>query len=278
MSQFGYGADRWRAPRLTARLAPLQIPNRVPSVAFTTDLAGGGVMSSDADQPASGDAPDAQTFVIPLHRAIARLSPDAIVVKQSRAGLIGPLIEIALTLAIVWAIVNFINSLPLFLLFVLLLVLIVLGPLGVIGLVNNLAGTSFLMERAKFSARWQQGLLGMGIGTYELVPFDRIQRFEVITDYDDTLASGLEQDVVHWEIALIKDNDRELNVGSVVAARLLALEAGERANDLASALGAMSGASVLLADLAGIEDPEADLPDDEAADDQYDANEQDEQD
>lgn len=236
-------------------------------------------MSSDADQPSPpplgpDDASSADgSYTIPLHRAIARVSPDAIAVKQSRTGLVGPLIEIALTLVIVWAIVAFINSLPLFLLFVLLMLLIVLGPLGVIGLVNNLAGTSFIMERAKFSARWQQGLLGMGIGTYELVPFDRIQRFQVVTDYDDELASGIEQDVVRWEVVLVKDNDRELAVGSVVAARLLALEAGERANDLASALATMSEAPVALADLEGIDDPEADLIDDEAADDQYDADE-----
>lgn len=230
-------------------------------------------MSSDSDRPAEdSDAVGATSFTIPLHRAIAHVTPESIAVKQSRAGLIGPLIEIAITLAIVWVMVTFINSLPLLLLFFLLLLLIVLGPLGVIGLVNNIAGTSFLMEREKYSARWQQGLLGMGIGTYELVPFNRIKRFEVITDYDDVLASGIEQDVVHWEVTLIKDNDRELNVGSVVAARLLALEAGERANDLATALGEMSGASVVLADLEGIEDPEADLYEDEPDSDQYDAD------
>ncbi len=226
-------------------------------------------MPSDADQTPSsppdpeGDPPPEASYTIPLHRAIAHVSPEAIAVKQSRAGLVGPLIEIALTLAVVWAIVAFINTLPLFVLFVLLVLLIVLGPLGVIGLVNNLAGTSFLMERAKYSARWQQGLLGMGIGTYELVPFNRIQRFEVMTDYDDVLASGIEQDVVHWEVILIKDNDRELTVGSVVAARVLALEAGERANDLAEALAAMSEAHVVLADLEGIDDPEADLYEDD---------------
>ena len=226
-------------------------------------------MSPDA-QPADADPddgspaparPGGDSYTIPLHRAIAHISPDRIAVKQSRTGLVGPLIEIAITLLVVWAIVTFINTLPLIVLFFLLILLIVLGPLGVIGLVNNLAGTSFLMERAKYSARWQQGLLGMGIGTYELVPFDRIQRFEVMTDYDDVLASGIEQDVVHWEVTLVKDNDRELAVGSVVAARLLALEAGERANALAEALAAMAGAHLVLADLEGIDDPEADLDD-----------------
>jgi ABC-type transport system involved in cytochrome bd biosynthesis fused ATPase/permease subunit len=227
----------------------------------------------DSDRHASEAAPTA----IPLHRATARITPDSIAIKQTRAGLIGPLIEIALTLVVVWVMVTFINSLPLIVLVLLLLLLIVLGPLGIIGLVNNLAGTSFLMEREKYSARWQQGLLGMGIGTYELVPFNRIQRFEVVTDYDDVLGSGIEQDVVHWEVVLVKDNDRELAVGSVVSARLLALEAGERANALAEALGEMSEASVVLADLEGIDDPEADLDEDTdlgGTDDEYDAGDE----
>ena len=232
-------------------------------------------MPSDANRPTLRDGdPPAPARQIPLHRAIARVTPDSIAVKQARTGLIGPLIALAITALAVWAMATFIATLPLFLLFLLLIVTIVVGPLAVIGFVNNVAGTAFLMEREKQSARWQQGLLGLGIGTYELVPFWRIQRFAVITDYDDVLASGIEQDVVHWEVILVKDNDRELAVGSVVGARLLALEAGERANDLAAALGEMSGADVVLADLDGIEDPEADLyelEDDDHAHDGYDA-------
>ena len=56
----------------------------------------------------------------------------------------------------------------------------------------------------------------------------------------------------------MKTNARELAVGSVVAARFLACEAGKRANELAVALGAMSGGSVELAELEGIHDPEKD--------------------
>ena len=216
--------------------------------------------------------PDASPTTIPLHRATARITPDAIAIKQTRAGLIGPLISLGITVIVVWLLVTFIATLPLFVLFVLLILIILLGPLSVIGLVNNVAGTGFLMERAKQSARWQQGLLGLGIGTYELVPFWRIRRFAVITDYDYVLASGIEQDVVNWEVILVKDNDRELAVGSVVAARPLAREAGERANELATALGEMSGVPVEPADLEGIEDPEADLYEPEEDDDGYDAD------
>ena len=223
-------------------------------------------MSKDADEvhglsKLHDDEPPifASLEMIPLHKAVARITPDSIAVKQSRAGLVGPLVALAITTVSVWVMTVFISVVPLALLVLLLFVTIVFGPLGIIGLVNNVAGTSFIMEREKQSARWQQGLLGLGIGTYELVPFWDIDHFEVITDYDDVLSSGIEQDVVHWEVVLVKANARELAVGSVVAARLLALDAGRRANELAVALGEMSGGSVELADLEGIDDPEGPL-------------------
>ena len=208
-------------------------------------------MASDTHEDSSNDAVAESAIAgrrtIPLHRAVAVITPHSIAVRQSRAGLVGPLIEMAVTLVAIWAIARYMSSWPLSLLFVLALVVTVLGPLALIGFVNNMVGSSFLMERAKESARWQQGLLGLGIGTFELVPFWRIARFEVRSDYDDELASGVEQDVVDWQVLLVKDNAKELTVGRVVAARSLADEAGERANALALALGEMSGAEVAVA-------------------------------
>ncbi len=215
-----------------------------------------------SDNPTADPAAGEQRR-IPLHRAVAVLTADSIAVRQSRAGLVGPLIELALTVAAVWSIARFMNSWPLGVLFVLALVVTVLGPLALIGFVNNVVGSSFLMERAKQSARWQQGLLGLGIGTFELVPFGRVQHFKVLSDYDDELASGMEQDVVDWEVILVKDNDKELIVGRVVAARPLAHEAGERANALAAALGEMSGAETVLAVLPSLEDDDDQLDADE---------------
>jgi len=220
--------------------------------------------SSDAGAEGVADVRHA----IPLHRAVAVVTPESIAVRQTRAGLIGPLIELVITALAVWAIVRFMGSWPLGVLFVLALVVTVLGPLALIGFVNNVAGSSFMMERAKESARWQQGLLGLGIGTFELVPFGRVQHFKVTSDYDDELASGMDQDVVDWEVILVKDNDKELTVGRVLAARPLAHEAGARANELAAALGEMSGAETVLAVLPPPEDDDDYLDADEVS---YDA-------
>lgn len=59
------------------------------------------------------------------------------------------------------------------------------------------------------------------------------------SDFDDELGSGDLQDVVRWEVRLVKDNDRVLEIGSITTARPLAEEALERANDLATALAVM---------------------------------------
>ena len=91
---------------------------------------------------------------------------------------------------------------------------------------------------------FQQGFLGLGLGTRDLVPFGRIARIEVGGDFETELGSGDLQDVVRWEISLVKDNGRVLPFASVLAARPLAAEALERANIVARATAEMCGAPV----------------------------------
>ena len=181
---------------------------------------------------------------IPLQRAYAAITPDTIAVRPSRSGAVVPAVQALLTAVAVWVLVAFMNVLPLWALMALLLFAIVAGPTAMLGFVYQVAGSAFLMERPKGTCRWQQGFLGLGLGTEELVPFARIQRIEVTGDFDAELPGGDLQDVVHWEVRLIKDNDRSLLVASVVAARPLAAEALDRANDLAAALGEMASARV----------------------------------
>jgi predicted membrane metal-binding protein len=182
---------------------------------------------------------------IALNRAYAVISPDQITIKPARMGLVGPAIQSLLTLAALWAMVTYINSLPLWLLMVLLTFVIVSGPIAVLGLVYNILGSAFLMERKKGTCRWQQGFLGLGLGTRELVPFPRIGSIEVTGNFEEELGSGDLQDVVHWQLWLVKDNGRTLPIASISAARPLADIGLERANTLAEALAEMSGSKVV---------------------------------
>ena len=186
---------------------------------------------------------------IPLLRSYAVVTADAINIRPSRRDLIGPVVQAALALVAVWALVTFMNALPLWVLMALLLFAILAGPTAMLGFVYQVAGSAFLMERAKGTCRWQQGFLGLGLGTRELVPFPRIQRIEVGGDFAEELPSGDLQDVVRWEVRLVKDNERALVVGLVVVARPLAAEALARANDLGQALAEMAGAPFVAATL-----------------------------
>ena len=186
---------------------------------------------------------------IALHRAYASIEADTISVRPSRRDIVGPIVQATLAGIAVWVLATFMDTLPLWVLGALLLFAIVAGPTAMLGFVYQVAGSAFLMERAKETCRWQQGFLGLGLGTRELVPFPRIRRIEVGGDYEEELPGGDLQDVVRWEVRLVKDNDRVLTVGVAAAARPLAEEALGRANDLGQALAAMSGAPFVAATL-----------------------------
>jgi len=226
---------------------------------------------SDATTPDA--APERER--IALTRSYALITPDQITIKPARSSLIGPAVQAGLTLLAVMALVLWIAVLPLWLLVTLLMFVMIAGPTAVLGLVYNVLGSSFLMERKKGTCRWQQGFLGLGLGTRELVPFPRIDHIEVGGDFDDALNSGDLQDVVRWEVRLVKDNQRVLEVASITTARPLADEALERVNDLAVALGRMCDKPALTASipewaLDDYEDDDLDEFDDEYDDDGYD--------
>ena len=192
-------------------------------------------------------AQDAGPSVRPTERialagSVAVLRAGSIAIRPSRARLLGPAVEGALAASAILAIVTLLPVLPLWALLLLLLSAMLLGPIAVLGFVYNIAGSAVLVEREKQSVRYQQGLLGLGLGTAELVPFWRIARYELQCSDDEPLTSGERQDLVEWEVRLVKDNGRVLPVASVVAPRPLADEARERAARLAGALAEMTGA------------------------------------
>lgn len=182
---------------------------------------------------------------IALQRSFARITADEVAIKPARNALVGPIVQLAVTAAAAWAIGRYINALPLWLLMVLFVFVLISGPTAVLGVVYNVMGSAFVMERKKQTCRFQQGFLGLGLGTRELVPFDRIARIEVGGDFEAELASGDLQDVVRWEIRLVKDNGRVLPFASVLAARPMADQALERANIVARATAEMCGAEVV---------------------------------
>ena len=182
-----------------------------------------------------------------LQRAIAVVEADRISIVPSRVQVIGALIEIGLAgLAILGVVLGF-STLPIWVLLPLLLIALLLGPIGVLGLIFGVIGTAFVMDRQARTARWQQGFLGMGIGTTDGTGFARIARIEVTSDGDDALRSGEHQDVITWDVEIVKDDEARLPVGTVITSRPMAIDGVTRANRLAEVLGEMAGVEAVLA-------------------------------
>ena len=156
---------------------------------------------------------------IALRRSTAVIDGDRITVRPSRGQLIAPAIQVGIALAALALLIAFFDALPLLVLALLLVVVMLFGPVAVLGFVFGLFGSSMVVDGAKGSAHWQQGFLGLGIGTTTSVPFARIVSVEVNGDYDADLTYGGRADMVTWDVELVRDDERRLQVGSVVVAR-----------------------------------------------------------
>jgi predicted CoA-binding protein len=198
---------------------------------------------------------------IPLQRSVAVVGDDTIVVKPAGRFVV-PLVQTAITggaVAVIIALLN--NNGSIVLMMVALLVAMLLGPAAVLGFVYNFAGSAVIVDRTKESVTLQQGFLGLGLGTAELVPFGRIGWIEVAGDADQELTGGQLQDLVTWEVLLIKDNEKIVELGTITSLRRFAAEGVERANRLARAVAEMTDTTAREATFEG----ESERPEAEAA-------------
>ena len=79
---------------------------------------------------------------------------------------------------------------------------IVIVPLSGLGLVYSIAGAHLVIDAEKQSAVLQQGYLGMGVGTQELVPFWKFEKVVVqeLTPHD---YRGHHEDFALFEIYIL---------------------------------------------------------------------------
>jgi hypothetical protein len=178
-----------------------------------------------------------------LDRRVVLVTPGRIDIHPARSIVFLPLITLLLGLAI-FPLIFFYGdhfSIPVRLL--LTLAAIVIVPLSGLGLVYSIAGAHLVIDASKQSAVLQQGYLGMGVGTQELVPFWKIDKIVVqeLTPHD---YRGHHEDFVQYEIYILKLSGRQVNVGMVTTARVDAKEAFERARGVADLIAEMSGTKV----------------------------------
>jgi hypothetical protein len=207
--------------------------------------------SSESNQSsASPLPPPGERWRIDLHRRRALITAGRIDVRPSRLALVPPFAGFLLGAGSVAIIVLGVTggSIPYLLLAFLLVVALILVPLSGITLVYALFGANVIFDRAKQSGTWQQGLLGMGIGTTELVPFWKIAAILVTEAGAPGGSAGRRtEEFAQWEAVVLKESGKILTVAGMTVPRRFAPYGAEPVQRLANAIGALTGAPVRLA-------------------------------
>ena len=91
---------------------------------------------------------------------------------------------------------------------------ILLVPFSGMGFVYSVYGANVVVNKEKRTAVWQQGLFGMGVGTEELVPFEKIEQVE-IEEIGESLDEQGNPDVAQYVVRLLKKSGRTLQFGQI---------------------------------------------------------------
>jgi hypothetical protein len=182
---------------------------------------------------------------IALDRRICVVREDRIDIRPSPGAVILPLAATTVSIVCFVVIGLTINVLPLAALAVLLIPNVLILPLAAMGLVYSLIGAHVIVDRRKGSVTFQQGWIGLGLGTRELVPFEKIDHIAL----EETTLGEVESpwlapvDVRVWDIVLVKRSEKRLSIGMVVipAEPDLAPEGLARARQAAGAIAALVG-------------------------------------
>ncbi len=175
---------------------------------------------------------------IDLHRRVCVIRPDSIDIRPARSAAVVPFIGFALGVLAFVAVLFWLERLPFALVLLLIGAAILLVPFSGMGFVYSVYGANVVIDRKKQTALWQQGFLGMGVGTQELVPFAKIERLE-IEEVSRQRQAGGPQDFAQFEVRLLKASGRRLALGQVTVPRAIAADGLGRAREVAEAVAAI---------------------------------------
>jgi hypothetical protein len=178
-----------------------------------------------------------------IDRRVVTIKPERIDVHPARSIIFLPLLVLALGVGVFPAMYFWGDSFSLGLRFALTVAAIVISPVAGMGLVYSVAGAHLVIERQKQSAVLQQGFLGMGVGTQELVPFWKIDKVVVqeLTPHD---YRGHHENFAQYEISILKLSGKVISVGLITVARPDEKEGLARAREVAGAIAEMCGTKV----------------------------------
>lgn len=176
---------------------------------------------------------------------MALIAPDRIEVRSARSTVWLPLAGVLLVAAVTYLLIEHGLGLPFWLLVVVLFALLVLFPLSVMALIGALVGAEVVADARKGSITWQQGFLGMGIGTRELVPFAKVDHLEIVIEGDKPDRwRGHTDDLRQFSLLLVKKNGKRLEVANVPVPAFGQLDGMDRTLAVGQALAALIGTEV----------------------------------
>lgn len=179
-----------------------------------------------------------------LHRSVAVLSDRKVEVKAARSAAYVPLAVLLLCSALI-AWVAMADSAPLWALVAVLLFSLLAVPGSVMGLVGSIAGSDVVVDADKGAATWQQGYLGMGIGTKELVPFAKIDYLQVTVEGDEPDRwRNNRDDFRQFALTVVKKSGKRLPLVQVPVPANAQEDGMDRTLAVAHAVSALTGAEV----------------------------------
>lgn len=177
---------------------------------------------------------------------MAVISPDKIEIKHARSTIVLPLVGLLLCAGAIYWMVE-IGGLPFWAMVAMLLFCMMVVPLSVMSLIGSIVGAEVVIDRQKQSATWQQGYLGMGIGTRELVPFWKIDRIEVTVEGDQPDRWRDQPDSLRqFALVLVKESGKRLTMAHVPVAAPDQTDGMDRVLAVGQAIGALTGVPISL--------------------------------
>ena len=200
-------------------------------------------------------------YEVLLHRSLALIGDEKVEIRSARSTILLPAVGVALGAGAGALIAIEAGNLPFVLLVGLLLFALLAVPISTMALVTAVIGADVVIDGRKGAATWQQGFLGMGVGTRELVPFAKIDHLAITIEGEAPDRWREERDVLRqFSLVLVKQSGKRLTLTQVPVPAGDQSDGMDRTLAVANAIGNVTGAEVVLPE--GWELVE--LPEDEA--------------
>ena len=186
-------------------------------------------------------------YEVLLHRSLALIGDEKVEIRSARSTVLLPALGVALGAGAGALIAIEAGNLPFVLLVGLLLFALLAVPISTMALVTAVVGADVVIDGRKGAATWQQGFLGMGVGTRELVPFAKIDHLAITIEGEAPDRWREERDVLRqFSLVLVKQSGKRLTLTQVPVPAGDQTDGMDRTLAVANAIGNVTGAEVVL--------------------------------